>query len=73
MINTCRNVARQGNLYYERDAKNEKLKQMLAANTAGFAKALRNFLRGPTDDATLRKELEEIVAADLMTQQQVEA
>ena len=43
----------------------------MAANTAAFAKALRNFLRGPADDPTFKAELMQIVDAGLMTVSQV--
>ena len=71
VINTCRNVARQGTLYFP--AEDAGLTQVLAADTAAFAKALRNFLRGPSDDDALAAELEELVAADLMSPSQLEA
>ena len=42
----------------------------LAAETTAFIKALRNFLRGPTDDDTLREELYELVEAGLISREQ---
>ena len=42
----------------------------MAAETAAFVKALRNFLRGPTDDDTLREELYELVEAGLISREQ---
>ena len=42
----------------------------MAAETAAFVKALRNFLRGPTDDDTLREELYELVEARLISLEQ---
>ena len=44
----------------------------LAAETTAFIKALRNFLRGPTDDDTLRAELTELAATGAFSQQQVD-
>ena len=44
----------------------------LAAETTAFIKALRNFLRGPTDDDTLRAELTELAATGAISQQQVD-
>lgn len=73
VVNNCRNVVRQSNMFFPNTADAELCKDRLAANTAGFAKALRNFLRGPADDAMLRIELYEMVAADLITAEQVEA
>ena len=42
----------------------------MAAETAAFVKSLRNFLRGPSDDATLRDELYELVEARLISREQ---
>ena len=50
-------MVRQANLYFPENRENELIKDRIAANTAAFAKALRNFLRGPTNDETLRGEL----------------
>jgi predicted membrane chloride channel (bestrophin family) len=73
VVNNCRNVVRQANVFFPETKQAEHLKDVLAANTAAFAKSLRNFLRGPTDDAAFRSELEELVAGRLMSQGQVEA
>jgi hypothetical protein len=73
VINSCRNVVRQANIYFQEDAASEELKDVLAVNTAGFAKALRNFLRGPTDDEVLRRELMDIVKMGKMSEAQVGA
>jgi predicted membrane chloride channel (bestrophin family) len=73
VVNNCRNVVRQANIYYPDTAAAEELKDVLAANTAAFAKSLRNFLRGPKDDKVFRGELMEIVAAGLMKESQVDA
>jgi len=43
------------------------------ANTAAFCKGLRNFLRGPTDDAVYRSELLEMAEAGLIPRRQVDA
>ena len=42
----------------------------MAAETAAFVKSLRNFLRGPSDDATLRDELYELAEARLISREQ---
>jgi len=73
VINNCRNVVRQANTFFPDTRDGEDVKDRIAANTAAFAKALRNFLRGPSDDATLRAELEELVAANLIAAEQLEA
>jgi len=73
VINNCRNVVRQANTFFKDDPIGESGKDRIAANTAAFAKALRNFLRGPDDDKTLRSELYELASADLITAEQVEA
>jgi len=66
-------VVRQSNTFFPENEKSEAIKDVLAANTAAFAKALRNFLRGPTDDAVFKAELMKIVDEGLMTVAQVEA
>jgi hypothetical protein len=71
VINSCRNVVRQANTYFPEDPKSEALKDVLAVNTAAFAKALRNFLRGPTDDKIFRNELMDIVKTGKMSEAQV--
>jgi len=73
LINNCRNVVRQSNTFFPNDPHHTALKKRLAAETAAFAKALRNFLRGPTDDEVLRLELYELVDQGLMTPAQAEA
>uniref|UniRef100_A0A7S3RUQ3 Uncharacterized protein n=1 Tax=Emiliania huxleyi TaxID=2903 RepID=A0A7S3RUQ3_EMIHU len=72
LINNCRNVVRQANTFFPDDPHHVMLKQRLAAETAAFIRALRNFLRGPTDDDTLRSELYELVGAGHMTPATVE-
>jgi len=44
----------------------------MAAETAAFVKALRNFLRGPADDGVLRSELYELVDVGLMSREQAD-
>jgi len=73
LINNCRNVVRQGNTFFPDDPKHNALKRRLAGETAGFAKALRNFLRGPTDDVVLLQELYELVESGLIEQGQADA
>jgi len=73
LINNCRNVVRQSNTFFPTDARHDMLKRRLAAETAAFCKGLRNFLRGPTDDETLRGELQEMVGAGLIAQEQADA
>jgi len=67
LINNCRNVVRQTNTFFPDDAKHELLKRRMAAETQAFIRSLRNFLRGPSDDPTLRSELYELVDKGLMT------
>jgi len=52
LINNCRNIVRQTNTFFPDDPKHEVLKRRMAAEDVAFVKALRNFLRGPTDDET---------------------
>ena len=66
VVNSCRNVVRQSNTYFPDTPEMNHLKDILAYNTAAFAKALRNFLRGPADDEQFRKELMDIVNMGLM-------
>ena len=73
VVNNCRNVVRQANTFFPETGPQEELKERLGANTAVFAKALRNFLRGPEDDPTFRAEMEEMVAFDLIPPGQVDA
>jgi len=73
LINNCRNVVRQSNQYFPDDARHTPLKRRMAAETTAFARALRNFLRGPSDDDVLRGELYELVSAGLMSPAQAEA
>jgi len=73
VVNTCRNVVRQSNLYFPHDAKGYALRDRMQANTAIYCKALRNFLRGPSDDDIFRGELYAVVGKGLMTQGQAEA
>eukprot|EP00966_Prymnesium_polylepis_P180316 4175378-Prymnesium_polylepis.1 len=61
LINNCRNVVRQSNGFFPDDPYHNDLKRRMAAETAAFVKALRNFLRGPADDGVLRSELYELV------------
>jgi len=72
LINNCRNVVRQSNTFFPNDARHQLLKRRLAAETEAFIRSLRNFLRGPSDDQTLRDELSEFVDAGLMTRARVE-
>lgn len=73
VINNCRNMVRQANLYFPDDDAHDALKDTLSANTALFAKALRNFLRGPNDDEALRRSLLEQAAAGRIPAAQAEA
>jgi predicted membrane chloride channel (bestrophin family) len=73
VINNCRNIARQANSMYPQDENGKKMRSKLTANTAVFAKALRNFLRGADDDATFRAEMMQLVEQGLMSESQVEA
>jgi len=73
LINNCRNVVRQTNTFFPDDPYHNALKLRMAAETNSFIKALRNFLRGPTDDDTLRGELYALVDQGLMTAEQADA
>jgi len=73
VINNCRNVVRQSNTFFPDDEQHHVLKRRMAAETAAFVKSLRNFLRGPSDDATLRDELYELVEAQLISPEQADA
>lgn len=73
VINNCRNMARQANMMYPHDENGKMMRTKLTSNTAVFAKALRNFLRGPDDDATFRAEMMQLVEQGQMSEAQVEA
>lgn len=73
LINNCRNVVRQTNTFFPDDEVHDVLKNRMAADTKAFIMSLRNFLRGPTDDATLRGELYELVDAGRMTPTQADS
>ena len=64
---------RQCNTFFPDDPYHQSLKKRMAAETQCFIRALRNFLRGPSDDDTLRKELYELVDEGLMTRDQADA
>ena len=64
---------RQTNTFFPDDPYHNALKLRMAAETNSFIKALRNFLRGPTDDETLRDELYVYVNQGLMTPEQADA
>ena len=72
LINNCRNIVRQTNTFFPDDPKHEVLKRRMAAEDVAFVKALRNFLRGPTDDETLRSELYELSDVGLISRQQAD-
>lgn len=61
LINTCRNVVRQANAYFPDTIEGNKLRYELAAQAVMFAKSLRCFLRGPSDEPVLLRELTESV------------
>ena len=73
IVNTCRNIARQANQYYPDTPEGNLQRDRIAGTTAGFAKCLRNFLRGPSDDPTLRLELQALADAGLIPPGQVDA
>jgi putative membrane protein len=73
LINNCRNVVRQSNTFFPEDKEHEGLKRRMAAETTVFIKSLRNFLRGPEDDETLRKELYDLVDTGLISKEQADA
>jgi predicted membrane chloride channel (bestrophin family) len=72
VVNNCRNIVRQANLFFPDDPASNELKEVLAANTAGFCKALKNFLRGPDDDQVFCSELTDMVKAGLISFKQVD-
>ncbi|KAL3913433.1 MAG: hypothetical protein SGPRY_007979, partial [Prymnesium sp.] len=73
IINSCRNVVRQANTYFPDDERNNELKARISVNTALYSKALRNFLRGPSNDDVLRGDLQEAVDKGLVSQEQADA
>ena len=73
LINNCRNIVRQSNTFFPDDPYHNELKRRMAAETHAFIRSLRNFLRGPTDDNTLRTELYEMVDQGLMCPEQADA
>ena len=73
LINNCRNIVRQSNTFFPDDEYHAVLKRRMAAETASFIRSLRNFLRGPTDDDTLRGELYELVDAGHISAAQADA
>jgi len=73
LINNCRNVVRQCNTFFPDDAEHDALKKRMAAETTAFIKSLRNFLRGPEDDETLRAELYDLARSGLISQEQASA
>jgi len=72
IINTCRNIVRQGNTFFPDGPEGDKLRDQLTAHTVLFARALRNFLRGPDNDKTFKGELYEQVVAGRLTQVQAD-
>jgi len=73
VINTCRNVVRQSNQYFPASAEGDQLRTRLMANTAAYSKALRNFLRGPNDDAVLKGDLYELAVEGKISGPQADA
>ena len=73
VVNTCRNVARQSNTFYPNDARGDVMRGRMVANTVAYVKALRNFLRGPADDETYRRELEDLANAGYISYNQVDS
>ena len=72
VVNHCRNVARQANTFCPETEHGAQLRDRMAGNTVAYSKALRNFLRGPSDDPVLRSELEQLASAGLLSDQQVQ-
>ena len=70
LINNCRNVVRQSNTFFPDDAEHDGLKRRMAAETTAFIRALRNFLRGPEDDETLRAELYDLAKSGIISKEQ---
>ena len=61
---------RQSNTFFPDDAEHDGLKRRMAAETTAFIRALRNFLRGPEDDETLRAELYDLAKSGIISQKQ---
>jgi len=73
VINTCRNVVRQSNIYFPPTPEGDALRTRLMANTEAYAKSLRNFLRGPSDDSLLKGDLYALVVAGKLSGRQADA
>lgn len=71
VVNNCRNIVRQSNTFYATDERGVLLRDRMVGNTIAFCKALRNFLRGPTDDRVFERELRELADAGLIPRTQV--
>jgi predicted membrane chloride channel (bestrophin family) len=64
IVNTCRNLQRQSNVYFSEDADGQMLRDQLARQAALFPKALKSFLRGADDDKVFKKEATLLVGPD---------
>ena len=64
IVNTCRNLQRQSNVYFREDADGQMLRDQLARQAALFPKALKSFLRGADDDKVFKKEATILVGPD---------
>jgi predicted membrane chloride channel (bestrophin family) len=56
IVNTTRDLQRQSNAYFSEDPVGQDLRMQLVSQVAMFPKALRSFLRGPSDDEIIFKE-----------------
>ena len=61
---------RQCNTFFPDDPGHAALKRRMAAETTAFIKSLRNFLRGPEDDETLRAELYDLAKSGIIPKEQ---
>lgn len=73
VINNCRNVARQANMFYPETPKGMEARAQLVGGAAAFCRSLRNFLRGPSDDMQLSSELDDLVDAGMLSEKQADA
>ena len=61
IVNTCRNLGRQGNSYFAENDEGQQLRLQLSSQIAMFPKSLRSFLRGASDDDKTYREAVELL------------
>ena len=64
IVNTCRNIQRQSNAYFDETPEGQALRIQITNQCACFPKALRSFLRGAEDDANFRKDATELLGPE---------